>query len=219
MYFGNRSEAGKVLARRLQHYKDRSDVLVLSLPRGGVPVAYEVALELNAPLDVFTVRKLGVPGHQELAMGAIATGGLRILNEGVIRELGISQQVIDMVSETEAQELERRDQIYRSDRPAPPIENRIVIIVDDGLATGSSMKAAVRALRQQNPARLVVAIPTAPLETCEELREVADEVIWAVTPDPFFAVGASYADFSQVTDDEVRDLIQRAAKISPGASK
>jgi putative phosphoribosyl transferase len=219
VYFRNRNEAGQVLARHLQHYKDHSDLLVLALPRGGVPVAYEVARELNAPLDIFTVRKLGVPGHQELGMGAIATGGLRILHEGIIRELGISQRTIDMVSEAEAQELDRRERMYRGDRPTPRIENRTIIIVDDGLATGSSMKAAVRALRQQNPARLVVAVPTAPLETSEQLREIADEVICVVTPDPFFAVGGSYVDFKQVTDDEVRDLIQRGAKIPSGVSQ
>ena len=216
MYFQNRTEAGRVLAKHLQHYKDCCGLLVLALPRGGVPVAYEVARELNAALDVFTVRKLGVPGHQELGMGAIATGGLRILHDGIIRELGISQETIDTVSKTEHQELQRRERMYRGERPAPLIENRTVIIVDDGLATGSTMKAAVRALRQQNPARLVVAVPTAPLETCEELREIAGEVVCAVTPDPFFAVGGSYADFNQTTDDEVRDLIERASKIPFG---
>jgi putative phosphoribosyl transferase len=216
VYFRNRTEAGQILARRLQQYGNRSDVLVLGLPRGGVPVAFEVARELNAPLDVFVVRKLGVPGHQELAMGAIATGGIRILNSGVISELGISEQTIDMVSENEELELQRRERMYRGDRQEPSIENRTVIIVDDGLATGSTMKAAVRALRQQNPAKLIIAIPTAPPETCEQLRECADEVICVVTPDPFFAVGGSYVDFSQVTDDEVRELIQRAARISSG---
>lgn len=217
MYFRDRIEAGRVLARHLQRYKDRPDVLVLALPRGGVPVAYEVARELNAPLDIFTVRKLGVPGHQELGMGAIATGGVRILHHGIIRELGIPQEIIDRVSESESQELQRRERMYRGDRPTPLIENRIVIIIDDGLATGSTMKAAVRGLREQNPAKLIVAVPTAPAETCEELRKLADEVICAVTPDPFFAVGGSYADFNQVTDDEVRDHLQRAAKISSGA--
>jgi putative phosphoribosyl transferase len=219
VYFRNRTEAGQVLANRLQHYKGAPNLLVLGLPRGGVPVAHEVARELNAPLDVFTVRKLGVPGHEELGMGAIASGGLRILHDGIIRELGISQRTIDMVSETEARELERRERIYRGDHPAPPIKDRTVIIVDDGLATGSTMKAAVRALRQQNPARLIAAVPTAPAEACEQLREIADEVICAVTPDPFFAVGGSYGDFHQVTDDEVRKLIQRAGKILSGVSQ
>jgi predicted phosphoribosyltransferase len=179
-------------------------------------VAYEVARDLNAPLDVFTVRKLGVPGHQELAMGAIATGGIRILHEGVIRELGIPEKTIDIVSEHEKQELQRRERMYRGERAAPEIENRIVIIVDDGLATGSSMRAAVRAIRQQNPAKLVVAVPTAPADTCKKLSEIADEVVCAATPDPFFAVGESYIDFSQTTDDEVRDLVERSAKVSFG---
>ena len=214
--FRDRVHAGKFLAERLGHYANRADVLVLALPRGGVPVAHEVAKALHAPMDVFLVRKLGVPGHQELGMGAIATGGLRILNDGIIRELGISQKTIETVSDTEQQELQRRERMYRGERPAPPIENRTVIIVDDGLATGSTMKAAVRALREQRPSRLIVAVPTAPLETCEELREIADEVICAVTPRPFFAVGGSYADFNQITDEEVRDLIGRASKIPFG---
>jgi predicted phosphoribosyltransferase len=216
VYFRNRTEAGQVLAKHLQHYKNCPDLLVLGLPRGGVPVAYEVARELKVSLDVFTVRKLGVPGHQELGMGAIATGGLRILNDGIIRELGISQRTIDIVSETEGRELQRREWMYRGDRPALPFKNRTIIIVDDGLATGSTMKAAVRAIRQENPAKLIVAVPTAPHKTCEELREVADEVICAVTPDPFFAVGSSYGDFDQVTDNEVKELIHRACKVSPG---
>ena len=183
-------------------------------------MAYEVARELNAQLDVFTVRKLGVPGHQELGMGAIATGGIQILNKGIISELGISEETIDRVSKSESQELERRERLYREDRPAPQIENRVVIIVDDGLATGSTMKAAVRALREQNPARLIVAVPTAPHQTCEELKDVAEEVICAVTPDPFFAVGGSYANFDQVTDDQVRDYLrQAAAKTSSGVQQ
>jgi putative phosphoribosyl transferase len=216
VYFRNRTEAGQILGRSLQDYRDRPDVLVLGLPRGGVPVAYEVTRELNAPLDVFIVRKLGVPGHEELGMGAIATGGVRILHEGIVRELGITREVIDRVSQQEQQELERRERLYRGNRPAPTIEGRTVIIVDDGLATGSTMKAAVEAVRQQNPARLIVAVPTAPVETCEQLRRNADEVVCAITPEPFFAVGGSYADFSQTTDEEVRDLIERAARISSG---
>ena len=216
MYFRNRTDAGQTLAGHLQHYKSTPDVLVLALPRGGVPVAYEVARELNAPLDVFTVRKLGVPGHQELAMGAIATGGIRILHDGVIQELGIPQKTIDIVSDQEQQELERRERIYRGERSAPVIENRTVIVVDDGLATGSSMRAAVRALRRRNPARLVVAVPTAPAEACQQLRESADEVVCVVTPDPFYAVGGSYVDFGQITDDEVKEVIERAGKLSSG---
>jgi len=219
VYFRNRVEAGQILARHLQAHKNRPDTLVLALPRGGVPVAYEVARELNAPLDVFIVRKLGVPGHEELAMGAIATGGVRILHEGIVRELGIPQRAIDIVSEREQRELERREELYRGDRPAPRIEGRTVIVVDDGLATGSSMKAAVQALRQQRPARLIVAVPTAPAETCSQLKEIADEVVCAITPEPFYAVGGSYGDFSQTTDEEVHDLMQRAPTFSSGAMK
>jgi len=211
MLFQDRSEAGRILARQLEKYKNRPDVLVLALPRGGVPVAYEVAKELNAPLGIFLVRKLGVPGHEEVAMGAIATGGIRILNEDFIRQLGIPKRVVDAVTAREQQELERRERLYRGEQPAPDIKGRTVIIVDDGLATGSTMKAALAALRKQQPAKLVVAVPTAPPETCDSLRADADEVICAVTPDPFLAVGAWYRGFDQTTDDEVRDLLKRAA--------
>ena len=216
MYFRNRTEAGQVLARRLQQYKNQPDVLILGLPRGGVPVAYEVARELNAPLDVFIVRKLGVPGHEELGMGAIATGGVRILQDGIVRELGISPQTIEAVSAREQAELERRERLYRGDRPAPTIKGRTVVIVDDGLATGSTMKAAIQAVRQQDPRQVIVAVPTAPSETCEQLKESADHVVCALTPEPFFSVGGSYADFTQITDGEVRDLIASAANISSG---
>jgi len=211
VYFRDRIEAGQVLARHLESYKTRSDVLVLGLPRGGVPVAYEVARELNAPLDVFIVRKLGVPGHEELGMGAIATGGIRIVHEGIIRELRISPQTVDLVTANERNELERRERLYRGDRPAPFVKDCIVIVVDDGLATGSTMKAAVAALRQQQPARIIVAVPTAPAETCAELRTTADDIVCPLTPEPFYAVGGSYADFRQTTDEEVRELIRRAA--------
>lgn len=216
MYFRNRADAGQVLARRLQQYKNQPDVLILGLPRGGVPVAYEVARELNAPLDVFIVRKLGVPGHEELGMGAIATGGVRTLHEGIIREIGISPQTIEAVSAREQAELERRERLYRGDRPAPTIKGRTIVIVDDGLATGSTMKAAIQAVRQQDPRQVIVAVPTAPSETCEQLKGSADEVVCALTPEPFFAVGGSYADFTQITDEEVRDLIASAVNISPG---
>ena len=216
MYFRDRTEAGQVLARCLQQYKNQPDVLILGLPRGGVPVAYEVARELNAPLDVFIVRKLGVPGHEELGMGAIATGGVRTLQDGIVRELGISPQTIEAVSAREQAELERRERLYRGDRPAPTIKGRTVVIVDDGLATGSTMKAAIQAVRQQDPRQVIVAVPTAPSETCEQLKESADHVVCALTPEPFFAVGGSYADFTQITDGEVRDLIASAANISSG---
>jgi putative phosphoribosyl transferase len=211
MRFRNRSEAGRLLAGALERYKGRPDVLVLALPRGGVPVAYEVATALNAPLDVFIVRKLGVPGHEELAMGAIASGGIRTLNSSVIQQLNIPQQAIDAMAAREAEELRRRERLYRGDKPSPAISGRTVILVDDGLATGSTMKAAIAALRRQNPAKIVVAVPTAPSDTCEELQREADEVICAVTPEPFYAVGLWYENFEQTTDAEVTELIRRAA--------
>jgi len=185
---------------------------VLALPRGGVPVAFVVAQALHAPLDVFLVRKLGVPGQEELAMGAIATGGVRVLNAEVVRYLGIPEEVIDTVAAREMQEITRRERLYRADRPAPDVRGRTVILVDDGLATGSTMRAAVATLRQQQPARLVVAVPTAAPETCEELSAEVDEIVCAVTPEPFYAVGLWYKDFAQTTDEEVRDLLARAAR-------
>jgi predicted phosphoribosyltransferase len=208
--FKNRSEAGRFLAERLSAYANRPDTLVLALPRGGVPVAYEVAKALGAPLDVFQVRKLGLPGHEELAMGAIATGGVRVRNPEVVEYLRIPDEVIDEVTARERQELERRERLYREGRPALSPRGRVVILVDDGLATGSTMLAAVLALRQQQPASIVVAVPVAAKQTCEELRTVADEVVCAVTPDPFYAVGLWYEDFSQTTDEEVRELLARA---------
>lgn len=211
MQFRDRSEAGRLLAHQLEHYKNRPDVIVLGLPRGGVPVAYEVAKELNVPLDVFIVRKLGVPGHEELGMGAIATGGIRIINNEVVRSLNIPQQAIDYVTAQERQELERREHLYRGDRPASDIRGKTVIVVDDGLATGSTMRVALAALRQQAPAKLVVAVPLAPPETCDQLRAEADEVVCAVTPEPFYAVGSWYRNFDQTSDDEVRNLIQHVA--------
>jgi predicted phosphoribosyltransferase len=211
MRFQNRSEAGRLLGRVLEQYKNRPDVLVLGLPRGGVPVAHEVAGALNAPLDVFIVRKLGVPGHEELAMGAIASGGVRTLNRFVIDELNIPQSAIDVATVRETRELERREKLYRDDRPAPDISGRIVIVVDDGLATGSTMRAAVAALRKQNPAKIVVAVPAAAGETCDELAREADEVVCALTPQPFYSVGQWYENFDQTTDTEVTDLIRGAA--------
>jgi predicted phosphoribosyltransferase len=212
MIFRDRIDAGSQLAARLTHYADRPDVLVLALPRGGVPVAYQVAMALGAPLDVFLVRKLGVPGHEELAMGAIASGGVRVVNEDVVRPLRIPTEVVDRVASEEQRELERREHAYRGDRPVQEVQRRTVILVDDGLATGSTMRAAVRALRQQRPARIVVAVPVSARDTCDELGREVEEIVCAVTPEPFMAVGSWYEDFSQTTDDEVRELLARAAQ-------
>jgi len=208
--FRDRNEAGRLLATKLAAYANRPDVVVLALPRGGVPVAYEVAVALGAPLDVFLVRKLGVPGYEELAMGAVATGGVRELNDQVVDRLRVPSYVIDAVAAREQQELTQRERLYRGGRPPPSVRGRTVILVDDGLATGATMHAAVKALRQQQPARIVVAVPTAATETCDELKAEADEVICAITPDPFHAVGRWYEDFSQTTDEEVRDLLARS---------
>jgi predicted phosphoribosyltransferase len=208
----DRREAGRLLATQLRSYAGRPDVLVLALPRGGVPVAYEVARALGAPLDVFLVRKLGVPGHEELAMGAVASGGVRVLNEQVTGPLQIPDAVIDAVTQRELQELARRERLYRGDRPPPDVSRRTVILVDDGLATGSTMLAAIRALRQLQPARIVVAAPVASRDTCEQLSLEADEVVCAITPEPFHAVGLWYEDFSQTTDEEVQDLVARSAR-------
>ena len=210
--FRDRHEAGRLLAEKLKAYAHRLEVLVLALPRGGVPVAYEVARALGAPLDVFLVRKLGVPGHEELAMGAVATGGVRVLNEQIVRALRIPDDVIDAVTMREQEELARRERLYRGDRPLPDVSGRTVILVDDGLATGATMHAAIAALRQQQPARIVVAVPTAAPETCQALRAEVDDVVCAITPEPFYSVGLWYEDFSQTTDDEVRDLLARAAQ-------
>jgi predicted phosphoribosyltransferase len=211
MLFRNRRDAGRYLASKLAVYADRPDVLVLALPRGGVPVAFEVAQALHVPLDVFLVRKLGVPGHEELAMGAIASWGARVLNDDVVRALRISGHVIEMVTARERQELNRRERKYRAGRPAPNVRGQTVILVDDGLATGSTMRAAIAALRQRKPSRIVVAVPVGAPETCAEFQQEADEAICAVTPEPFYAVGAWYQDFSQTTDDEVQILLDEAA--------
>jgi predicted phosphoribosyltransferase len=211
MIFRDRSDAGKQLAKKVMAYADRRDVIVLALPRGGVPVGYEVARALHAPLDVFLVRKLGVPGHEELAMGAIASGGVRVLNHEVLRQLEISPEAIESVSAEQMEELERRARAYRDDRPRPDVHGRTVILVDDGLATGSTMRAAVAALRQQGPVRIVVAVPVGAMETCADLADEADEVISGHTPEPFYAVGLWYENFSQTTDEEVHALLQNAA--------
>jgi len=212
--FATRRAAGIVLAERLRSLAGRQDVVVLALPRGGVPVAYEVAQALAAPLDVFVVRKLGVPGHAELAMGAIAGGGVRVLNEDVIEWLRLSDAAIEAVTRTERAELERRELAYRDGRPPCPIKGKTVVLVDDGLATGSTMRAAVLAVRRLEPARVVVAVPVGARETCLALNDVADEVVCAGMPDPFSAVGLWYVDFTQTTDDEVRHLL---AAQGPGA--
>src|SRR5690242_7140667 len=209
MLFHARADAGRELAAKLRRYAGRDDVVVLGLPRGGVPVAYEVARALGAPLDVFLVRKLGVPGYEELAMGAVATGGVRVLNDQIVQRLGIPQYIIDAVPAREQQELARRERLYRGGRPPPDVRGKTVILVDDGLATGATMRAAVMALRQLQPAGIVVAIPTASPETCEELKAEVDDIVCAITPEPFFAVGHWYEDFSQTTDEEVRDLLTR----------
>jgi len=216
--FRDRSEAGRLLAEKLSAYANRSDVLVLALPRGGVPVAYEVARALNVPLDIFLVRKLGVPGYGELAMGAIASGGVRVLNSDVIHHLAISDQAIERVARFEQQELRRRELAYRGDRAAPDVRDRIVILVDDGLATGSTMRAAVRALRLQRPASIVVAVPVAGESTCAAFRKEVDEIVCAKTPEPFRAVGLWYEDFSQTSDEEVRKLLKSTAQAQSAAS-
>jgi putative phosphoribosyl transferase len=209
--FPNRSAAGRALARELAHYAHHPDVVVLALPRGGVPVGFEIARALHAPLDVFLVRKLGVPEHEELAMGAIASGGLRVLNEPLVRQLGISPQQIEEVARVEARELERREKAFRDDLPPVQAEDRICILVDDGLATGSSMRAAVLALKARHPRRIVVAVPVGAADTCGEFSTLADEVICLYTPEPFMAVGRWYDDFLQLTDDEVREYLAAAA--------
>jgi putative phosphoribosyl transferase len=210
MIYRNRSEAGKHLAAQLAKYANRDDVLVLALPRGGVPVGFEVARALRAPLDIFLVRKLGVPGHEELAMGAISTGGVRVLNDDVVNYLQIPGDVIEAIAQVEVRELERRERAYRDDRPEPNVQGKTIILVDDGLATGSTMRAAAAALRQQNPARIVVAVPVSAPKTCDEYRMGVDEIVCANTPEPFLGVGQWYRDFSQTTDGEVRELLDKA---------
>ncbi|WP_315790417.1 phosphoribosyltransferase [Fischerella sp. JS2] len=210
MVFKDRTAAGQLLALQLTAYANRKDVIVLALPRGGVPVAFEIARKINAPLDVFLVRKLGVPGHEELAMGAIASGGVQVLNEGVVQMLSLPQKVIERVAAIEQQELNRREHLYRDDRPFPVLHKHTVILVDDGLATGTTMRAAVVALQQQQPARLVVAVPVSSPEACQEMQKLVDEIVCLETPEPFYSVGLWYQDFPQVSDEEVRNLLKRA---------
>ena len=214
--FNDRREAGRALAAFLRSQISADDLLVLGLPRGGVPVAWEVARTLGAPLDVCLVRKLGVPGHEELAMGAIASGGLRVLNDALIRQLGIPERLIDAATRREDAELQRRERIFRGNRPEPVIAGRTLIVVDDGLATGSTMLAAVTALRTAHPARIIVAVPVGATDTCAELKRVADDCICAATPEPFYGVGAWYLDFEQTSDDQVRQLLAQAAEQADG---
>jgi putative phosphoribosyl transferase len=210
--YRDRADAGQILAKYLLAQESDPNPLVLALPRGGVPVAFEVARALRAELDIFLVRKLGLPGHEELAIGAIATGGVRVLNQELIQELQLSQALIDRLTATEQRELERRERLYRENRPPLVMRDRTVILIDDGLATGASMMAAIRALRPQSPKRIVVAVPVAAPETCQQFRAEADNVICPATPEPFGAVGAWYHDFSQTSDNEVRKLLEIAAR-------
>src|SRR5947207_5063424 len=210
--FPDRAEAGRQLAEKLEKYAGLDDVIVLGLPRGGVPVAYEVAKRLRAPLDVFIVRKLGVPGFEELAAGAIASGGVRVLNEDVMRAIPYADAAIQAVTAKETAELERREQIYREGRPSHELRDRIVILVDDGLATGATMRAAVKALRQRSVAKIVVAVPVGPPDTCREIEQEADEIVCLSTPPFFQAVGQYYEDFSQTSDEDVRELLSQAAQ-------
>jgi predicted phosphoribosyltransferase len=212
MQFADRLDAGRQLAARLPAYAGRSDVIVLALPRGGVPVAHEVARALRAPLDVFLVRKLGVPGHPELAMGAIAEGGVEVLSLDLIRHLGVPESIVREVAVRERLELDRRDTLYRGNRSPVPVRGRVVILIDDGLATGSTMQAAVTALRRLEPARIVVAVPVGASETCARFGQLADEVVCLAMPEPFQAVGLWYERFAQTTDEEV----QRMLGVKPG---
>jgi putative phosphoribosyl transferase len=218
MQFRDRKHAGEALAKRLEHYRDDQNVVVLALPRGGVPVAFEVARVLDAPLDVFIVRKLGVPGHEEYAMGAIASGGVRVMNPEALRLL-IPESAVEAVAAREQLELERREQLYRGDRPPLALGDRTVILVDDGLATGSTMRAAATAVKQHKPRRVVVAVPVAAGETCDEFRAEVDEVICAVTPERFRAVGLWYENFAQTTDDEVHALLDAARQVETARAR
>ncbi len=208
--FSNRSEAGRALAEMLRSYASRPDAIVLALPRGGVPVGYEIARALNLPLDIFVVKKITVPGYDEMAVGAVASEGVYLLDEALIDQLGLNKHQVERIASTAYREVQRREQAYRHRRPAPELEGRTVILVDDGLATGSSMQTAVAALRRKKTARIIVAVPVASQQACADLKAFADEVVCAVTPDPFYAVGLWYNDFSQTTDGEVRDLLDKS---------
>ena len=212
MIFEDRVQAGQQLAQKLGAYAGKTDVVVLGIPRGGVPVAFEVAKVLRAPLDIFLSRKLGVPGQEELAFGALASGGVRVLDRGLIRELNLSKEEIDRIAETVKKELERRERVYRGDRPPIKIEGKVTLLVDDGIATGSSMRAGIKALRQMKPSRLVVAVPVAPRQTCKRMKSEVDELICVYTPELFYAIGQFYEDFSQISDEEVTELLRRAAQ-------
>jgi putative phosphoribosyl transferase len=211
--FHDRTEAGQVLADLLREYAGRKDVLILALPRGGVPVAFEVAQALDAPLDVFVVRKLGLPSNEELAMGALASGNIRVLNDEVVQSFGISERTIEAVAEKEQVELERRERLYRGDSDLPSIRGKTILLVDDGVATGSTMRAAVAAIRGQHPAQIIVAVPVAPPSTCDSLRTGADQVVCVATPEPFYAVGQWYRVFDQTTDRQVRELYERSKHV------
>jgi len=210
MRFTDRRNAGRVLARKLSAYAGHTDVIVLALPRGGVPVGYEVALALHTPLDIFIVRKLGLPGREELAIGAIASGGIRVLNNDIIRVLNVPEEVINIVARNELQELQRRERDYRGESPAPDVRDRKVILIDDGLATGASMRAAVTGVRAQHPARIIIAIPVAAPETCDAFQFEVDEMVCGMTPEPFYGLSRWYEDFSQTTDEEVRMFLEEA---------
>jgi predicted phosphoribosyltransferase len=215
MRFRDRAQAGSALAERLRHYRGRDDLVVLGLPRGGVPVAFQLAQSLGAPLDVFVVRKLGAPGQEELALGAIASGGVRVINDAVVRELGLDEGTLEHAAAVAGRELARREELYRNGRPSVEVAGRTAILVDDGLATGASMRAAARAVRQRNPERVVVAVPVAARQTCEDLAAEVDEIVCLEMPTPFLAVGSWYDEFGQTTDDEVRELLARAAVQGP----
>lgn|SRR5487761_75457 len=213
--FRDRTEAGQILAALLTAYANRGDVLALALPRGGVPVGYEVARALHIPLDVLVVRKLGVPGEEELAMGALATGNVRILNENIVRSMHISDATIDRVTAREQKELDRRESLYRNNHPAYDVQGRTILLVDDGIATGATMAAAIKALKQQQPAQIIVAVPTAPPSTCQELVEEGIEIVCVMQPEPFFGVGYWYEQFPQVSDDEIASMLEQAGQEQP----